>query len=145
MSKQTGVRYRRGAGHLHKKMAIGLASLYDPSKSSLMLDSPLRKATLEVVPPTYSMKVDSDGLSCHEESLAPPNPTDQNMAASPSHLTESEANALSPPSPADNMEVDKANEESASRVRNEWIGTSQFFVDQNVEIQQVVSRSFILS
>jgi hypothetical protein len=126
MSKPRTVKPSRAAGHL-KKMASGLASLYDEIDQGI-LESPIYvHGSLEVMPPNIVIDLTTPEVASNRLS----------GVSAPMDRTIATVNI------EDGIEVDKAVSKSATvkieKVRSEWVRTSKFFIEQNAEWQENVS------
>ena len=155
-----------------KKMALGIASLYeDTDTSDGTLGSPTQNtsSTREILETAMDVNItdlvlDSNGSSRPhkvQSSEQDPHKTRPNPPSSDSDMASSSLSSdeyvhhVTPPifstqclsSPAD-LDEESPQETSKydrtqARIRKEWIGTSQFLTEQSMELQQQV-RSFSL-
>ena len=117
---------------LNRKFAARVASLYDPVEKP-DLSSPLFKPDSVRVKPL----TDVIDLCTPEFTSAASSSSD----AAPIRLTDSEITdlSLSDTDSKDGLEIDEKLP-VINPVRSQWVGTSQFFVEKNVEWQQDVSH-----
>jgi hypothetical protein len=138
MSKPRVIKQSIAASHLKKKLEIGFASLYDPVDKAITLKSPILKGdSMEVRPLVEVIDLCSPGPSYPASS----------KNSRPVYWARSESMdmTLSYSPSANGMDFD--DEASSARgvaiihILSEWVGTSQFFVEQNIEWQRNVCHS----
>ena len=141
MKRTTEPRVIRQSTHLEEKLAAGFASLYDAVEDTITMKLPIfKRDSMEVKPHTKVIDLCPPGSSC---------PASSN-SASPVNWTrlESMDMTLSDSPSADGMDVDdiapSARAIAIANIRSEWVGTSQFFIERNVEWQRNVCRNWPL-
>jgi hypothetical protein len=123
---------------LKKKLAAGLASLYDCVDEIPLESSIFKNDDMEVKPFTEIIDL------CSPE---PTIPVLSNNESAISVTYHAHSEVLDPPGSEDHpvqvMDVDEQSIAIAAvnKVNPDWIGTSQFFIEQNVEWQENVNRS----
>jgi hypothetical protein len=145
LSEPKVVKPSRAAGHMKTKMAAGLASLYDPVDEKKLKSPIFKHRSLEVKPGAAIID-----LSTPETILLR---SSKESTTFSKHWTEAEPEVMdtsaSEEQGENGMDVDSAVSESSAvkvkEIRTEWIGTSQFFINQNVALQENVGCSFCSS
>lgn len=136
MSNPWTIRSSRAAGHLDKRMAAGIASLYDEVDQSTLQPPIYSYGSMEVMPPNNMIDLCTPDAAVASRSHV-------TVVGTPVDLTSTEELA------EDRMDMDRSAGESdvvkVNKARSEWVGTSQFFIEQNIEWQQNVRDLPVLS
>jgi hypothetical protein len=134
MSAPRIVKPRRAAGALQKKLATGFASLYDDD------DEPAIKPSLKSPIHTYGPVIPPVVELARPRAVGEDSNTSSEEETDDSDTTDSEDADSGDPMDIDELEAPKDLQLAAdSKVRSEWVGTSQFFIEENVEWQNTVS------
>lgn len=139
MSDPQTIKASNAAGRMNKKLAAGLASLYDPMEQDTLISPIYKQSSLEVKQPILI-----DDLSSPETSTASDSCNTSPTRSQPADDEVIEVNHTDDHM-KDRMAVDEESPKSGGlvtrKVRTEWIGTSLFFIDEAVEWNRNVSSS----
>jgi hypothetical protein len=136
MSKPQLVMPSVATGRMKRKLAAGLASLYDTKDKSSEQTPIIKSDTIDVKQSTEMADfVLPDGPS--------PAPSNMNISlpqwTHAASVMDSISSATETEDGMDNdTEEDSDGEAPAKPVQPEWVGTSQFFIEQNIEWQENV-------